>query len=216
MFTRRDYIVRYLELLGDYLRRRAQGQRDDELDQEISEALGMRLEELEDMPESWLETRLSSANEVDAWRALLASELALSVGWVRLAEGRPLAAAYLFERAATCLDWAMTGDLSAVSSRLAGHIDSLSSALRSTESDETSRVIVMRRAEELGRYGVVEDLLFDLADGGWPETPTWAEGFYGRMAALDDDRLRAGGIERGDLDSDLHDVGKRWEASTRF
>jgi len=203
MLTRKDYIIRYIELLGDYLRRRAQGRRDDELDEEVAAALELRLEELEDMPEAWLRSRLSVADAIDPWRSLLASELALSIGRSRLTQERPLAAAFLFERAAACLDWALEGDLGPAAARLASHVDALATALRSSEVDEEARARLMRRAEQVGRYSVVEDLLFGLANDGWPDAIPWGEGFYARMSALDADVLRAGGLEPGDLAGDL-------------
>lgn len=206
MLTRRDYIIRYIELLGDYLRRRARGRHDDELDEEVAAALELRLEELEDMPEAWLRSRLSVADAIDPWRALLASELALSIGRLRASEERPLAAAFLFERAAACLDWALEGDLGPAAARLASHVDALATALRSAEVDEEARARLMRRAEQIGRFSVVEDLLFDLANDGWAEAIPWGEGFYARMSALDDDVLRAGGLEPAELASDLADL----------
>lgn len=213
MLTRKDYIIRYIELLGDYLRRRALGKRDDELDEEVAAALDLRLEELEDMPETWLRSRLSIADAIDPWRALMASELALSIGQLRTSEERPLAAAFLFERAAACLDWALEGDLGPAATRLARHVDALAIALRSADVDEEARVRVMRRAEEIGRLSVVEDLLFDLANDGWPEAVRWGEGFYGRLAALEPEVLREGGLEPEDLAADLEDLRAQFSAA---
>lgn len=212
MLTRKDYIIRYIELLGDYLRRRAQGRRDDELDEEVAAALDLRLEELEDMPLEWLRSRLSVADAIDPWRALMASELALSIGQTRVAEQRPLAAAFLFERAAACLDWALEGDLGPAGVRLARHVEALSAALRSAEVDEEARARVMRRAEQIGRFSVVEDLLFDLADDGWPDALTWGEGFYARLGALEPEALVAGGLDAGDLAGDVAELRQRWSA----
>ena len=213
MLTRKDYLMRYIELLGDYLRRRAYGKQDGELDSEIAAALQLRLEELEDLSDEWLKSRLSTADEVDPWRALMASELALSVGQLRVAEERPLAAAFVFERAATCLDWAMRGDLGPAAARVADHVDALALALRSAEVDADARAIVMRRAEEAGRFSVVEDLLFDLANDGWPEALTWGEAFYDRLAALEPDDLRAGGLDPADLAEDRADLRTQFDAA---
>ncbi|TNF24137.1 MAG: hypothetical protein EP329_25630, partial [Deltaproteobacteria bacterium] len=213
MLTRKDYLMRYIELLGDYLRRRAYGKQDDERDEEVAAALQMRLEELEDLSEEWLKSRLSTADEVDPWRALMASELALSVGELRMAEERPLAAAFLFERAAVCLDWAMAGDLGPAEARVAKHVDALSLALRSAEVDAASRAVVMRRAEEAGRFSVVEDLLFDLANDGWEEALTWGEPFYARLGALPADAVHAGGLDPADLDDDLADLREQLAAA---
>jgi hypothetical protein len=202
MLTRKDYIIRYIELLGDYLRRRAAGKRDDELDAEVAEAVGMRLEELEDLPQSWLRSRLSLADAIDPWRALMASELALSLGRLRLSEGRRVGAAFLYERAAACLDWAMEGDLGVAATRVVDHVDALATAMRALDVDDSARATVMRRAEQMARYSVVEDLLFDLAGGGWPETTAWGESFYARMLALDPELVRKGGLEPDELAHD--------------
>lgn len=157
MLTRRDYIIRYIELLGDYLRRRAQGKLDQALDEEVEAALQMRLEELEDLPESWLMSRLSTADAIDPWRALMASELALSVGQVRLSEGRPIAAAFLFERAAACLDQALQGDLGPAAARVAAHIEALAQAIAAAdEVDDQARERVRRGAVQSGCLGALE------------------------------------------------------------
>jgi|GEM_PF-3338050 len=213
MLTRKDYLMRYIELLGDYLRRRAYGKQDDELDEEVAAALQMRLEELEDLSEEWLKSRLSTGDEVDPWRALMASELALSVGELRMSEERPLAAAFLFERAATCLDWAMGGDLGPAAARLAKHLGALSAALRTADVDAASRASVMRRAEEAGRFSVVEDLLFDLASDGWEDTLTWGEPYYERLGALEPDALHDGGVDPADLADDLADLREQHAAA---
>ncbi|MCA9517046.1 MAG: hypothetical protein KC635_19020 [Myxococcales bacterium] len=208
MLTRRDYLMRYIEQLGEYLRRRANGAQDDALDAEISAALDLRLEELEDLPDAFFDSRLAAAGAVEPWRALLASELALSVGLVRAAERRPLAAAYLYERALRCLGWALApsdnADLGLAGPRLAPHVAALAGALRGSDDVSADALLEMARLAELaGRYAVVEDLLFDLALEQHPEARALGEAFYARLARLSPDQLRAGDLDPADLADDL-------------
>ncbi len=206
MLTRKDYLLRYIELLAAYLRRRANGERDAELDEDLTAALEMRLDELEDLSEAWLRSRLSTADTIDAWRALLASEYALSLGQLRATEERPVAAAFLYERAVACLEWAFEGDLGPANERVAPHIATLAAALRTADVVIEAQVTLMQRAEAAQCFGVAEDVLFDVAKLGWPEATTWGEGFYQRLAALDPDVVRAGGLDPADLADDLADL----------
>lgn len=208
MLTRRDYLMRYIEELGEYLRRRANGERDDELDAEITDALDLRLEELEDLPDAFFDSRLAAGAEVEPWRALLASELALSVGRVRADERRPLAAAFLYERALRCLGWALAPterrDLGPSAPRLGPQVAALASALRASDDVAPDALVEMARLAELASsYAVVEDLLFDLALGEHPEARALGEAFYTRAAALPAEALRAGGLDPADLPEDL-------------
>ena len=207
MLVRKDYFVRYIEMFGDYLARLARGERDAALEKAVVDALDLTLEQLEDLSETWLRSRLLAHEEMDHWRAFLTSELALAVGNVRLGEGRPLAAAFMFERAVTLLDWSGSGDLSALSSRVDAHVDALGRALRQADVTTAQLVKLMGMAEQQGRLAAAEDLLFALARRGWAEAHQYAEAFYRRLGKLDERTLVAGGLSREDLSEGPTDLG---------
>jgi hypothetical protein len=204
-----DYLMRQIKQLGVFLARLMQMKRGDGPEATVEaihaagkSLLGVDLEMLSTLSEGSVLALFHTGPALDAGKCLIAGVLLHERGDLLAAEN-PEAAERDRLKALSLLLTALLMEKGLRTGEYPVRAEALAVQLGPSNLPAPLLLKLYRDHETMGRYALAEDALHFMREDG---SPAWAEeaaGFYGRMTALSDGKLNAGGLPREEVEETL-------------
>ena len=213
---RRDYIVRMIEELGQFLarvRQQVSDQQYPEADLELEKAMERLLgpgQDVEKLSETELLALLTADGPTQMVRekTMILVALLEEAGRLRVAEGREQAGEACWLKALNLLLTLMLQDAELEFPEFVPKIDLLRDQLRETELPLQTLAALWRHYERVGEFARAEDSLADLREAE-PENAALREearAFYERLLRESDRALEAGNLPRAEVEAGLAEL----------